>query len=111
MAVDLKKRLSSCSDYELDIRLHVLHFRLLTEQINEEDIRENLGNLKKLDFKKLSYYKSTDRHKFILYFQHTRNIIHKYVIDIRDSEKKIRVISVHKIHADSQRKFDKYAHR
>jgi hypothetical protein len=108
---EFRARLARCASYEIDLRLHVIHFKLVSEQINAEDIRENLERLKRQDFKSLLFCKAIDRNKFKLYFRHTNNILHKYIIDIRDSERKIRVVTVHKIHCDSQKRFDKYAHR
>lgn len=111
MKIDLKKQLLNCKDFEIDLRLHVLHNRLITEQINEQDLIGYLNELKELDFKNLAHFKSEDAHKFILYFQHTKNIYYKCVIDIRDYEKKIRVVTVHKVHRDSQLRFEKYANK
>lgn len=108
---DLQKRLKNCQEYAIDMRLHVIHFRLATEQINEEDIRENLKRLQHQDFSSLLYYKAEDSSKFILYFSHTKNIVHKYVIDIRDAEKVIRLVTVHKIHKDSQKRFEQNVFR
>jgi len=106
--MDLKKRLQNCSGYEIDLRLHVLHFRLVSEQINEADVIENIDRLKNLDLTKLFKFESIDKHKFKLYFKHSKSIFHKYVIDIRDNERKIRVVTVHRIHGKLQKEFDKY---
>lgn len=108
---DLKNRLSVCSDYQIDLRLHVLHFRLASENINEDVVKEDLERLKKLDFSKLSHYCSEDRNKFKLYFQQSRFIYYKYVIEISDQEKKIKVVTVHRINKKLQRKFEEYANR
>jgi len=109
--MDLRKRLAGCADYAIDMRLHVLHFRLLSEQINEDDVRTRLENLKSLDFANLYRYTVVDKHKFKLYFRHSKSIFHKYVIDIRDNEKKIRLVTVHRIHGRLQKEFEKYAYR
>lgn len=109
--MDLRKRLARCSDYELDLRLHVLHFRLLGEQINESDVRQRLDDLKNMDFAELCKYEAVDKHKFKLYFKHSKSIFHKYVIDIRDNEKKIRLVTVHKICGKFQKEFERYVHR
>ena len=89
----------------------MLHFKLVSEQINAEDILERLEALKKQDFRELEFYRRLDKDKYKLYFHHSKNILHKYVIDIRNTERTIRVVTVHKIHRDSQKRFDKYARR
>jgi len=109
--MDLKKRLAKCSDFKVDLRLHVLHFRLLSEQIREVDVLDNLDSLKRLDFGKLCRYDTIDKHKFKLYFKHSKSIFHKYVIDIRDNEKSIRVITVHRIHGKLQKAFERHVHK
>ena len=109
--VDLKKRLANCSGYVIDLRLHVLHFRLASENINEEVVMEDLEKLKKLDFSKLSHYTPESENKFKLYFRQSKFIYYKYVIDISDSERKIKVVTVHRINQKLQRKFEEYANR
>ena len=109
--MDLKKRLANCSDFELDLRLHVLHFRLLSEQINESGVIANLTDLKNLNFTRLYRYDTIDKNKFKLYFRHSKSIFHKYVIDIRNGEKKIRVVTVHRIDGKFQKEFERYVHR
>ena len=106
-----KKRIAKCAGYGIDLRLHVLHFKLVSEQIGAEEVNENLERLKKQDFENLRFLKPVNRHKYKLYFRHSKNILHKYIIDIRDSERTIRVVTVHKIHRDSQKRFDRYARR
>ncbi len=108
---EFRAKLAKCAGYEIDLRLHVIHFKLVSEQINAEDIRERLERLARQEFKGLLFCKRIDSHKFKLYFRHTNNILHKYVIDIRDGERKIRIVTVHKIHRDSQKRFDKYVNR
>jgi len=107
----LRARISKCMNYEIDLRLHVTHFRMISEQINENDILQNLEDLKNLKFDKLKQCVIKDANKYALYFLHTKHIYHKYVIDIRDNEKKIRVVTVHKIHDKSQKRFEKYVNK
>jgi len=88
-----------------------LHFRLLSEQINETDVIENLTDLKNLNFRNLCKYQAEDKPKFKLYFRPSKSIFHKYVIDIRDSEGKIRLVTVHRIHGELQKEFEKHVYR
>lgn len=107
----LKKRLEKCADYEIDVRMHALHFRFLSEQINEQDVLERLNRLKKLDFKELCRCVPENRDKFKLYFRHSKNTYHKYVIDVSDYEKRIRLVTIHRIDENLQKRFERYARR
>ena len=51
----LKNRILGCRNYKIELRLHVLHFKLVSEQINAEDILERLEALKKQDFRELFF--------------------------------------------------------
>ena len=97
-----KRELKKRWNFKIDIRLHA-KLKSMSEQINEEEVKENLRNPDKL-----AAVRQIDKFKFILYFKLSNTLVHKYIVDFRDFEKTIRIVTVVKLRIKWQKGVEKY---
>ncbi|MDO8537411.1 MAG: hypothetical protein Q7S21_00840 [archaeon] len=100
---ELKKGLiGSFKDYEIVLTLHA-KLKAETEQISVNEVIENIKNPKFLQ-----YVEKDDDFKYRLYFDLSNALSHKYVIEINNFEKKIKVVTLVKLRKKWQKKAEKY---
>jgi len=75
-------------EYKIVPTLHA-EFKIGFEQISLDDIIENIKNLELLKM-----YIKYDEFKYALYFVLSKTLAHKYVIEINNFEKIIKIITV-----------------
>jgi hypothetical protein len=89
------ERLKGYSEKQIIITSHTL-IRLVQRQIDENEIKENILNPKRLKIAIKENASGSDEEKFDCYFEYSKNLCHKYVLVMNDNVIVVTVVKINR---------------